>query len=95
MTRYIGILEREPGTLWGVWFPDLPGCITAAETADLAVDRAHEVVALWLEDASQDGETPPVPRSLEELWADPEVSEAFKAGHAALVIPAPALRNAA
>ena len=89
MTAYIGILEREPGTLWGVWFPDLPGCIAASETADRTIAQAGEALGQWLTLALEDGEAVPPPRSLEALRGDADFSEALAAGHVAIVIRPP------
>lgn len=86
MIHYVGILEKEPGTLWGVWFPDLVGCTTAAETAEMVLDQAPDALRLWLECAAEDGEEPPRARSLEDLREVPEVAEAIAAGHAAVVV---------
>ena len=88
MIRYLGILEKEPGTLWGIWFPDLPGCVTAGETADIAIDRAPEALQLWVEDARADSEPLPRPRSIEELRQDAEVRQALAAGQAVIVVQA-------
>lgn len=95
MIRYLGILEKEPGTLWGIWFPDLPGCVTAGETADIAIDRAPEVLQLWVDDARADNEPLPRPRSIEDLRHDSEVRQALAAGHAVIVVQAHELEAAA
>ena len=89
MIRYLGILEKEPGSLWGIWFPDLPGCITAGETADIALDRAPEVLGLWVEDAQADDDVLPPARSIEDLRQDADVREALRAGHAVIVVQIP------
>lgn len=89
MTAYIGILETEPGTLWGVWFPDLPGCIAADETADGTIAQAGEALRQWITLASEDGEALPPPRSLEALRGDPDFAAALAAGHLAVVIRPP------
>jgi predicted RNase H-like HicB family nuclease len=86
MTSYIAILEKEEGTLWGVHFPDLPGCITAAANADDAVNRAQEILRLYFETASE-GDTTPSPRSLEELKSDPEIAALFASGALAFRVP--------
>ena len=39
MTYYVGILDGSEG-LWGVRLPDVPGCVGAGETPDLAVADA-------------------------------------------------------
>ncbi|GJE61868.1 type II toxin-antitoxin system HicB family antitoxin [Methylobacterium trifolii] len=89
MIRYLGILERDPGSLWGIWFPDLPGCATAGETADIALDRAPDVLRLWIEDAQTENEALPRARSIEDLKQDAEVREALSAGHAVIVVQIP------
>lgn len=89
MTAYIGILEKEPGTLWGVWFPDLPGCIAAAETADATVEQAGEALAQWIALAQEDGQPVAPPRTIEALRADGDVAEALAAGHVAILVRPP------
>ncbi|MER2265569.1 type II toxin-antitoxin system HicB family antitoxin [Methylobacterium oxalidis] len=89
MTAYIGILEKEPGTLWGVWFPDLPGCIAAAETADATVEQAGEALAQWIAVAQEDGQPVAPPRTIEALRADGDVAEALAAGHVAILVRPP------
>ena len=89
MIRYVGILEKEPGTLWGIWFPDLPGCITAAETAETTMDQAPDALRLWVEDAIGCGEELPRARSLEELRQDGDVAGAIAKGHAAIIVSVP------
>lgn len=90
MTAYIGILEKEPGTLWGLWFPDLPGCIAAGESADDTLTQAAEALAQWSALAREDGAALPVPRSIEALRSDADVASALAAGHVAVAVRPPA-----
>jgi len=46
MTHYVAIVEEEEGKAVGVWFPDLPGCISAGDTLDEAVTNAAEALKL-------------------------------------------------
>ena len=42
----------EPGTettAWGVVVPDLPGCFSAGDTLDEAMENAKEAIYLWVE----------------------------------------------
>ena len=87
MDRFIGILEKEPGTLWGVYFPDVPGCVAAAETAELALAYAAEALKDVVEDMTAMGEDLPRSRTIEDLKADAEVAEALAAGAALVVVP--------
>ena len=79
---YYGILEKEPGTLWGVWFPDVPGCITAGETADEATINAVSALREHLE-----GIEPPSASGAEALMADPDVVEARARGGILIRVP--------
>jgi predicted RNase H-like HicB family nuclease len=85
MIRYIGILEKDPGTLWGIYFPDLPGCVTAAESAEQALNQAPEALRLWIECALERDRELPKPRTIEELRDDEWVVEAMSKGHAAVM----------
>ena len=42
-------------------FPDLPGCLSCADTIDEAVHNAHEVMGLYMYGLEEDGETIPEP----------------------------------
>ena len=65
----------EPGnetTAWGVVVPDLPGCFSAGDTLDEAMDNAREAIDLHVETLIQDGLDVPAARPLSVLQADPE-----------------------
>jgi predicted RNase H-like HicB family nuclease len=65
----------EPGsadTAFGVVVPDLPGCFSAGDTLDEALDAAKEAAAAWLDAALDDGQLIPLPSSLEAVSALPE-----------------------
>ena len=87
MQRYFAVLEKEPDSLWGVYFPDLPGCVAAAETADIALDNASSALREVAEDLAGEGRSLPQPRSLEELHKDGEVRQALAAGAALVAVP--------
>ena len=59
---------------FSVVVPDLPGCFSAGDTLDEAVDNAKEAVELWLETVIDDGGAIPEPRTLTEHQANPEFS---------------------
>ena len=67
----------EPGDAkhaFSVVVPDLPGCFSAGDTLDEAVDNAKEALELWLETVIDDGGSIPEPRSITEHQANPEFS---------------------
>ena len=84
--RYIAIVDGKAGA-YGVVVPDLPGCTSAGSTTDAALRNAVDAVRLWVEDAIDDGEALPPPRSVEELCADPEIAAALAEGAALAVVP--------
>ncbi len=57
---------------FGVVVPDLPGCFSAGDTLDEAIDHAKEAVELWLETVIDDGGAVPVPRTIAEHQKNPE-----------------------
>lgn len=65
----------EPGTdrtAWGVAVPDLPGCFSAGDTLDEALDNAHKAVEAWIDAVIEDGGAIPPPRPIEEHYSDLE-----------------------
>ena len=74
-TNYIAIVE-DGGTVHatGVWFPDLPGCLSAGDTLDEALANATEILDEWAIMMAEDGRQMPRPRTLTELKADPDVA---------------------
>lgn len=70
---YPAILEKEPESAYGVTFPDLPGCVSAGDTAEEALVNAHEALAGHIALMVQDDDPLPKPTSIEAVSADPEV----------------------
>lgn len=65
----------EPGddtTAFGVVVPDLPGCFSAGDTLEEAIDNSREAIALWIETTLDDAGTVPAPGPLAEHIKNPE-----------------------
>lgn len=75
MTRvfYPAILEKG-GATYGVSFPDLPGLVSAGQTAEEALVNAHEALAGHIALMVQDGDALPGPSKVDEVVADPEIN---------------------
>lgn len=44
------VLEPDIGTGdWAIWCPELPGCVSAGETEQEALDNIREAIELYLE----------------------------------------------
>lgn len=76
MTECIALIHKEPGSDYGVSFPDFPGCVTAGVTVDEARRMAERALAFHIAGLIEDGETIPQPSRLEQVMADPENREA-------------------
>lgn len=73
--RYPIAIEPGDGAhAFGVVVPDLPGCFSAGDTLDEAIDGAKEAIELWLETVIDDGGLVPEPRSITAHQANPEFS---------------------
>lgn len=71
--RYpIAIEQGSDDQAYGVVVPDLPGCFSAGDTLDEAIDNAKEAIELWLETVIDDGGAVPAPKSIAEHQANPE-----------------------
>ena len=62
MQYFYAIVHKDADSAFGVTFPDLPGCFSAADAIDDVLPNACEALELWFEDAE---ETPP--RRLDEI----------------------------
>lgn len=69
------IIAIEPSTettAFGVVVPDLPGCFSAGDTLDKAVDNAREAIELWCQTVIEDGGDVPMAKTLAEHQSDPD-----------------------
>ncbi|MEM5470688.1 type II toxin-antitoxin system HicB family antitoxin [Hoeflea sp. AS60] len=82
MRHYIGVVHQEGNSAFGVHFPDVPGCFSAADELDDLLTSASEALALHLE-----GEPLPEARSLEAVRDDAEVARDLKDGAFLLAVP--------
>ena len=74
---YLALVEKGPDSDYGVWFTDLPGCITAGSTFEEACEMAREVLMLHLEGMAEDGEEIPPPSCANDVLAHPDAADAI------------------
>jgi predicted RNase H-like HicB family nuclease len=71
--HYIALIHKEPTSIYGVSFPDVPGVTAGAESLDAALAEAAEALAFAAEDWEHLTGAPfPRPRTLDALQADPD-----------------------
>lgn len=73
---YVAIIEGSQDEGYSAFFPDLPGCVTAAETMFELPAEARDALSLHLAGMIEDGEALPEPTPIEAVTSDPEVKEA-------------------
>lgn len=64
MIIYHAVVHKDEDSAWGVHFPDLPGCFSAADDLADVQANASEAVMLYLE-----GEKAPKPSAIEKIRA--------------------------
>ena len=84
---YIALVHKDKGTSYGVSFPDVPGCISAGDTFEEAIDNAAVALAGHLAIMEADGDPIPKARSLEELKQDAEFVDDSIDAVVAFVVP--------
>jgi predicted RNase H-like HicB family nuclease len=82
MTYYIGLVHKEKGSAFGVQFPDLPGCFSAADDMEFLIGNASDALSLWAEDAKM-----PTPRPIEKIIADREIASELADGAFLISVP--------
>lgn len=72
--RYIAFIHKDPDSIYGVSFPDMPGCISAGDTIDEAVRSAVEALSGQVRMLEADGEPVPPPRDFDAIMSDPDLA---------------------
>lgn len=70
--RFPVVLHSDDGVRYGVTVPDLPGCFSAGDTFDDALESVVEAIDLHLEGIVEDGGEIPVPRAIAGHRANPD-----------------------
>ncbi len=82
MKQYFAIVHKEKGSAFGVQFPDLPGCFSAADDMEFLIGNASEALSLWAEDAKM-----PTPRQIEKIIADRDIASELADGAFLISVP--------
>jgi predicted RNase H-like HicB family nuclease len=84
---YLGMIEKEADSAFGIWFPDMPGCLPASDAFDDLPRIAAIMLRQHVEALQSNGRPVPAPRHLDEVMADEEVREALRRGVMTLLVP--------
>ncbi|RCW21418.1 putative RNase H-like HicB family nuclease [Ciceribacter lividus] len=84
--QIVALVHREDGS-YGLSFPDLPGCVSAATSLDELLLDGKEALDLHIEAMLRDGEELPEFRSLQQLQAEPAFGEDFATAELVTLLP--------
>ena len=78
--HYVAVIDKDPDSAYGVWFPEVPGCFSAADTFGEIVPNSIEALSLFFEDIE-----PVPPRGLESVRE--QVADDIANGSVLMMIP--------
>lgn len=87
MTHYFAIVHKDENSAFGVSFPDIPGCFSAADKEFQILPNAMEALEFYTEDMA----ILPAPSSIEAIRKMPQIAEDLKNG--AYLVSVPLLKN--
>jgi predicted RNase H-like HicB family nuclease len=83
---YLGVVEKDTDSAWGMWLPDMPGCFPAVDAFDDLPRVAAEVLRQHVEALEGNGRDVPVPRSVTEAMGDKDVGIAVGGGATTMLV---------
>ena len=78
--HYVAVIDKDPDSAWGIQFPEVSGCFSAADTFEEIVPNAIEALSLFFEDSE-----PVPPLGLEAVRE--QVAENIANGAILMMIP--------
>jgi predicted RNase H-like HicB family nuclease len=73
--KYAVVVHHDEGSAYGVTVPDLPGCFSAGETFDEALENAVEAIGLHLEGLADEGMDIPRPGSIDQHYENQDYAD--------------------
>lgn len=82
MKQFIGLADKQEESAWGIRFPDIPGCTSAADRFEDLFPNACQALEFHLEDMDA-----PTARSAEEIRKLQDVRYDLACGAVQLMVP--------
>lgn len=70
LKQYIGIIDKDENSDYGVMFPDFLGCVSAGKTIEELKIMAKEALEFHIEGMIEDGEEIPEPSKFPDVIAE-------------------------
>lgn len=84
---YLGIVEKDPDSAYGIWFPDMPGCFPASDELSDLPQEAILALRQHVEVLESSGLPVPEPRPFDAVMQDADVRAALAQGATTLLVP--------
>ncbi len=75
MMNFPVVVHKDSDSAYGVTVPDLPGCFSAGDTLDEALENTKEAIACHIEGLLMDDEFLPIPQAIEKHYQNPDYSD--------------------
>ena len=67
MTYAVALIREEKAGIWGISFPDFPGCLSAANNMDDAIARGAKALAAHVKSMVETDQTFPAIRTVDDI----------------------------
>ena len=68
--KYAVVIHHDEGSAYGVTVPDIPGCFSAGDTFEEALELAQEAIQFHLEGLEEEGMNIPKAGDLDAHWTN-------------------------
>ena len=85
--QYSVAIFKDPGSIYGIVVPDLPGCITAADTVEQVLTRAVEATEGHLESMMLEDDPIPAPQDIAYHQNNPDYADALQWNTVTITMP--------
>lgn len=92
MLAYFAVIHKDEESAYGVSWPDLPGCVSAADSLGEVDAQAREALQFHIEGMREDGEELPAASSFEKVYEAHKADEGFY-GVALVSVPGKIVRR--
>jgi predicted RNase H-like HicB family nuclease len=85
--HYVAVIEKDPDSAFGVWFPDVEGCFSAGDTLEETTANAAIALRQHTEALESAGGRLSDARTTDAVLRDKDVVKAIRAGAVLFAVP--------
>ena len=89
---YPALIHKEKKSLYGISFPDFPGCVSAGETEEESLISGREALQLCIDTMFEMGEKIPAPGSVKDDWLTTKCKDIISRAIVPVEIPQKSVR---